>query len=221
MIRLLLRHLACLLGIHAAGLLMLSIMRLALYVAGHHFLAAESAGHIALQAQAFLRGVWFDNVVGCYILILPLAFTVLCHLAGKSRAALAPSLLWMRVMWLVAIGVSASDIPYFLYFFKNINSSIWNWAEYGTTTIGMLVGEDDYYPPMIGFLLVAGTFIWLTMRLRRHFFPKGRQAQGKGEKDRTCHYTVMGAAGTLVLGSVLMGSASSAYEDAWATTPSR
>ena len=180
MIRLLLRHLACLLGIHAAGLLMLSIMRLALYVAGHHFLAAESAGHIALQAQAFLRGVWFDNVVGCYILILPLAFTVLCHLAGKSRAALAPSLLWMRVMWLVAIGVSASDIPYFLYFFKNINSSIWNWAEYGTTTIGMLVGEDDYYPPMIGFLLVAGTFIWLTMRLRRHFFPKGRQAQGKG-----------------------------------------
>ena len=32
MIRLLLRHLACLLGIHAAGLLMLSIMRLALYV---------------------------------------------------------------------------------------------------------------------------------------------------------------------------------------------
>ena len=47
MIRLLLRHLACLLGIHAAGLLMLSIMRLALYVAGHHFLAAESAGHIA------------------------------------------------------------------------------------------------------------------------------------------------------------------------------
>ena len=134
MIRLLLRHLACLLGIHAAGLLMLSIMRLALYVAGHHFLAAESAGRIALQAQAILRGVWFDNVVGCYILILPLAFTVLCHLAGKSRAALAPSLLWMRVMWLVAIGVSASDIPYFLYFFKNINSSIWNWAEYGTTT---------------------------------------------------------------------------------------
>lgn len=205
MIRLLLRHLACLLAIHAAGLLMLSIMRLALYVAGHHFLAAESAGHIALQAQAFLRGVWFDNVVGCYILILPLAFTVLCHLAGKSRAALWPSLLWMRVMWLVAIGISASNIPYFLYFFKNINSSIWNWAEYGTTTIGMLVGEDDYYPPMIGFLLVAGTFIWLTMRLRRHFFPKGQQAQGKGEKGRTCPYTIMGAAGTLVLGSVLIG----------------
>ena len=34
------------LGIHVMGLLMLSVMRLALYVAGHHLLAPSSSGEI-------------------------------------------------------------------------------------------------------------------------------------------------------------------------------
>ncbi len=205
MTRLFLRHLACLLGIHAAGLLMLSLMRLALYVAGHHFLAPDSAGEVLLQAQAFVRGVWFDNVIGCYILIVPLALTVLCHLAGRGRAALAPSLLWMRVMWLVAIAVSASNIPYFLYFFKNINSSIWNWTEYGATTLGMLLGEKSYYPPMAGFLLAAILFIWLTVRVRRALFPRQESRRGRDSRAQAVPLSVTGVAGVLMVGCAAVG----------------
>lgn len=206
MTRFYLKHLACLLGIHAAGLLMLSLMRLALYVAGHHFLAEESAGNIPLQVQAFVRGVWFDNVIGCYILIVPLIFSLLCHFAGKGRLSLGPSLLWMRVFWLAAIGISAANIPYFLYFFKNINSNIWNWAEYGTTTMGMLLGESSYYPPLIGFVLTAVLFIALTTRVRRYFLPK-RQESGRQARNRQAciRLSVTGVLGVLAVGSASAG----------------
>ena len=199
------RHLACLLGIHAAGLLMLTLMRLALYVAGHHFLAAESVGNVLLQAQAFARGAWFDNVIGCYILIVPLAVTLLCHLAGRGRAALGPCLLWMRLLWLVAIAISASDIPYFLYFFKNINSSIWNWTEYGATTLGMLLGEKSYYPPMAGFVLAAALFLYLTVRVRRAICPKAKGGHGERTGQAGTPRSLTGAVGVLVLGSVAIG----------------
>lgn len=205
MTRLLLRHLACLLGVHAAGLVTLSLMRLALYAAGHHFLDTGSAGDILLQAQAFVRGVWFDNVIGCYILIVPLAFTVLCHLAGRGRAALAPSLWWMRVLWVAAIAVSAANIPYFLYFFKNINSSIWNWAEYGTTTMGMLLGEKSYYPPMAGFVLLSALFLWLTGRVRRALVPAGDACRGEHKGLQARPWCPTGAMGVLVLGCAAIG----------------
>lgn len=168
MTRSLLRHLALLLGIHVSGLLMLSLMRLALFVAGHHLLSPDSAGKIWLQSQAFVHGIWFDNVIGCYILIVPLALTMVGHLWGKQHATLTASLLWMRILWLIAIAISACNIPYFLYFSKNINSSIWNWAEYGTTTLGMLLGEQSYYPVMAGYLLTAVLFVYLTIKMQRH-----------------------------------------------------
>lgn len=206
MTRFTLRHLACLLATHVAGLLMLSLMRLALYVAGHHFLAAESAGQVLLQAQAFVRGVWFDNVIGCYILIVPLVLTVLCHLVGQGTRAVRPSLWWMRVLWLVAMAISAANIPYFLYFFKNINSSIWNWTEYGTTTLGMLVGEPSYYPPMAGFVLASVLFLWLSMRARRHFLPQAEQARSKGhDRHRGTPVSVTGVLAVLVVGSASIG----------------
>ena len=169
MTRSFLRHIACMLGIHMMGLLMLSVMRLALYVAGHHLLAPGSSGEIWLQAQAFVHGVWFDNVIGCYILIVPLVLTSIVHLMGRPHLALKANLLWMRLLWLTAIAISACNIPYFLYFSKNINSSIWNWTEYGTTTLGMLLGEQSYYPIMAGYLLTAILFVYLTIKVRRHF----------------------------------------------------
>ena len=41
-----------------------------------------------------------------------------------------------------------SNIPYFSYFFKTINSSIYNWFGYGATTAGMIFGETSFYFPI-------------------------------------------------------------------------
>jgi len=164
------KSIAYLASIHIIGLLLTGVLRLALYGAGHHFLAAESAGQTKLIAKAFLNGLWFDNVIACYILIVPLVIVCISSIIGcGGKRMLTYSGRWMQVLWLIALAISAANIPYFLYFFKNINSSIWNWAEYGATTLGMLFGEPSYYPPMLGFLLLAILFIWLTNRIRRYF----------------------------------------------------
>lgn len=157
-----LSQLAALVGIHVLGLFVLALLRLILFIAGHHMLGEDAEGDIGLQSLAFLHGLWFDNVIACYILIVPLAVILLTSLAGvRSRLPLVLSVRWMQVFWGVAFAVSAANIPYFLYFFKNINSSIWNWAEYGLTTLGMLFGEPSYYPPMLAFVVLLAAFVWL------------------------------------------------------------
>lgn len=157
--------------LHVCALLMLSLLRLTLYCAGRSFLAEASRGDVLLQSMAFLRGVWFDNVVTCYIVAVPLLATIVCSICGYAgKWILTPVTRWMQVFTIMLMGFSAGNIPYFLYFFKNINSSIWNWAEYGTTTIGMVFGEPSYYPPMVGFLILAVCYLiwserWLNNRM--------------------------------------------------------
>ncbi len=164
-----------LLSLHVLGLALLSLLRLALFVCGHRFLSVGgNAG------EAFLRGVWFDNVIACYISLVPLVLLTLSLIAGRLvQGTLRFSRWWMAVLWTVAIGISCADIPYFLYFFKHLNSSIWNWAEYGTTTLGMLLGEPSYYPPMLAFLLFIALYIWLSGRMFPSKFNLQRLARAK------------------------------------------
>ncbi len=152
-----LHYLLCL---HLLGLALCSLLRVALFVVGQHFLTLpnESAG-------AFLRGIWLDNVVACYIAIVPLVFVTLTFLIGRGRRAMLHlARWWMVALWSVCIGISAANIPYFLYFFKNLNSSIWNWTEYGATTLGLLFGEPAYYPPMLAFVALVALLVWLSGR---------------------------------------------------------
>lgn len=144
---------------HASGLLVLSLLRLALFISGLHFLQLQNE-----IPGAFIRGLWFDNVIACYISFVPLILLSLAHFIGYGTHTLRKIIRWwMVVLWLLAIAVSMANIPYFLFFFKNINSSIWNWAEYGATTLGMLFGEPAYYPPLLVFFLL----MFLLVRLSR------------------------------------------------------
>ena len=61
-----------LLGIHAAALLFFFVFRLILFCSIDYDFSDEIQGDWLLQATAFIKGLWFDNVIGCYILILPL-----------------------------------------------------------------------------------------------------------------------------------------------------
>ena len=77
---------------------------------------------------AFVHGVWFDNVIGCYILLLPLAIAVVCGVCNYYGKALFRFFtIFFSVFYGLVYLISASDIPYFAYFFKHINSSIFEW----------------------------------------------------------------------------------------------
>ena len=174
--------LGCILCVHAVGLLLTTLLRFVLYVAANDFMSAESYGKTWLQLRAFINGVWFDNVIGCYILALPLLVLLVCAVTdcfpGKVLRAV---LIWMQTLWSVVLLISTANVPYFLFFFKNINSSIWNWAEYVSTTLGMLLGEPSYLIPLITFIILVVVFIWITNAIYKRMAPcASRSEEGTG-----------------------------------------
>lgn len=182
------------------GLLLLSAFRVGLYVTCHDFLAPASRGAIGLQAMAFAVGVWFDNVVACAIVVVPLVVLWLSAAAGVGgRRLMGWAVAWVEVLYVLAFAASASDIPYFRYFNVHLNSTIWNWAAYGGETLGMIAGERSYYVPMAAFVVVVVVFVWLVGRMRRGF---GVEAfAGSSGRGRVCSLVV----GLLAVGLAVFG----------------
>lgn len=67
------RSIGYLLSVHLVALLFFFGLRVALFIATDYDFPKEISEDYALQSVAFLRGLWFDNVIACYILLLPLA----------------------------------------------------------------------------------------------------------------------------------------------------
>lgn len=138
-----------LLTIHIGALFFFFLFRFILFVSTGHQFSGNIQNNIALQAIAFIKGVWFDNVIACYVLLLPLVVlwvAGICNYTAKwlyrSTAA------YFITLYSLAFIISAANIPYFSYFFKTINSSIYNWFGYGATTAGMIFGETSFYFPI-------------------------------------------------------------------------
>ena len=148
-----------LLGIHTAALLFFFVFRLILFCSIDYDFSDEIQGDWLLQATAFIKGLWFDNVIGCYILILPLVvmwIAALFNYTAKWLYLFTGG--WFIGFYSLSFIICAANIPYFEYFFKIINSSIFNWFGYAGTTAGMIFGETSYYFP-IG-LGIASIALW-------------------------------------------------------------
>lgn len=160
----------CLLLIHFLALIFMTLFRVALYFSFDNPPASVVNAESPSVIPAFIRGLWFDNVIGCYILILPLTAVFLCSLFNYYGKILWRSILvFFSVFYFIAFLITTANIPYFNYFFKIINSSIYNWFGYVNTTAGMIFGEVSYYPPILGFFAVSIFFIVAISRLIRHF----------------------------------------------------
>ena len=125
------------------------LFRLVLFTSIDYQFPPDIQNNFLMQATAFIKGLWFDNVIACYILLLPLVIlwiTALCnyHPSGYSDLSLSFFILFYSLSFII----SAANIPYFSYFFKTINSSIYNWFGYGATTAGMVLGETSFYFPI-------------------------------------------------------------------------
>lgn len=155
-----------LVAVHVLGLAFLSVFRVVEYAVLHGSMSAAETGDSAMGA--FVRGIWFDNVVGCYILIVPLVVVLGAACLNKYQKCWRKfAQWWMTVFYGLAFAVAASNIPYYAYFAKNINSSIFNWFGYAGTTAGMVVGESSYWAYIALFVVVVAVFAALAIALRR------------------------------------------------------
>ncbi|MDR0658414.1 MAG: sulfatase-like hydrolase/transferase [Mediterranea sp.] len=127
-------------------------------------------------SSALLRGIWFDNVIACYITILPLvilSFTGLLNFA--SRRLLPVFNVYYIILYLPVFAIGIADIPYFHYFFKHLNVSIFNWSEEGGTAAQMILEETSYYVYMILFLIIVSLFGYLVFMISRKFMKEQPQ----------------------------------------------
>lgn len=161
-----LQSLKYLFQVHVTALVAMSLFRLLMLWALWEQLPIDVRHAPGMHCQALLRGVWFDNVVACYILILPLFAVSLAALFGYyGRRLIRPIGIFFGVAYSLVFMACAGNIPYFSYFTKVLNSSIWNWAEHGGTTLGMIFGETSYYLYIGSFVLMSLLFCWTLQRL--------------------------------------------------------
>ena len=163
--------LSYLISIHVAALLIFFLFRMVLFLHTDYEFPEDIQGNWGLQTIAFVKGLWFDNVIACYILILPLVvlwIASLCNYTSKWLYLLTGG--WFIAFYSLAFIISAANIPYFAYFFKVINSSIYNWFGYAGTTAGMIFGESSYYFPIaLGILAILGWGIFVHVISKRTY----------------------------------------------------
>ena len=196
-------YLLYLLSIHVAALFIFFIFRFTLFCSIDYQFPAEIKGDVLLQSGAFLRGLWFDNVIACYILLLPLAvlwIAALCNYTAKWLFRFTT--VYFSCFYSVSFVIAAANIPYFEYFFKTINSSIYNWFGYGGTTAGLMFGESSYYFPIFLGLLSIVVFVWGASSLASYFY---RRAEKAAPQISLLSRVAVLVAGAICIGLCLFG----------------
>lgn len=162
-----------LLSIHFLGLLILSIFRFIQYISLHGMEKVPSNGDTPSTVTAFFNGVWFDNVIACYLMIVPLAVLLAAACFGRYERGWRKGVsIWFSILYPITFLISASNIPYFAFFFKNINSSIFEWFGYTGTTAGMVFGESSFYLYILLFFVSVVGYIFLMRKLNKWFDSK-------------------------------------------------
>jgi phosphoglycerol transferase MdoB-like AlkP superfamily enzyme len=150
--------------------------------------------------QALLRGLWFDNVIACYITLLPLFVMPLLALFNKTGKAFFTGFgIYYIVLYTVVWGVVVANIPYFGYFLKPVNVSVFNWREESLTNARMLFQEDSYIIFVLLFVVVAALFAFLVCRI-------GKYCRAKPPlRLRRTHYWAYPLACCLLIASCMLG----------------
>jgi len=167
--------------IHVMALLFFSFFRLVEFVSLH----SQIAHYDASSLGAFVRGVWFDNVIACYIMVLPLVVVLVSAIIGWSRHWFRRGVtIYFSVLYAIAFMPSAANTPYFAYFFKNINSSIFGWFGYTATTVGMLMEEKSWWLYIALYFIAITVFVFLLSVFMQSGF---RQFQSCAPQERMWH----------------------------------
>lgn len=82
-----------LLSVHVLALLVMTLFRLVEFIALHGMIVDAEASRV----MAFVKGVWFDNVIACYISVLPVAVLLIAASLGWCHRRLLRGInIWMR-----------------------------------------------------------------------------------------------------------------------------
>ena len=156
-----------LLAVHQSALVFFTLFRTAFYLT----FSSQLAGDATPVWPAFLRGLWTDNVMACYVMLPALVVALVAGIVGLRRRGTVRGLgIWFGVLYALLFMASAANIPYYDYFVRPLNSSIWQWFIYPEQTAGMVFGEASWikyivlwFVAVVAFSLLLrfmGTRLW-------------------------------------------------------------
>ena len=94
-----------LLSVHVLALLVMTLFRLVEFIALHGMIVDAEASRV----MAFVKGVWFDNVIACYISVLPVAVLLIAASLGWCHRRLLRGInIWYAAWFAIAFMPSAA-----------------------------------------------------------------------------------------------------------------
>lgn len=148
--------------------------------------------------KVFLNGLRFDNVIGCYIMILPVTVLIIQTIFGLNNKWIWKSLrIYIFILFSLSFTINIVNIPYFSYFFENINASIYQWFIYPLTTFGMLFSESAYWGYGLLIILIIG--LWWKLLKSRFLIPYICKVAGWRQK------AFVSILGILLIGAYVFG----------------
>lgn len=88
-----------LLSVHILALLVMTLFRLVEFIALHGMIVDAEASRV----MAFVKGVWFDNVIACYISVLPVAVLLIAASLGWCHRRLLRGInIWYAAWFAIA-----------------------------------------------------------------------------------------------------------------------
>lgn len=107
-----------LLIIHIVALLFFFLFRLVLFTSIDYQFPPDIQNNFLMQATAFIKGLWFDNVIACYILLLPLVILwITASLQLSLQVGIQIYLYLFHSILFTVVHYFGSQHPLFLLFF--------------------------------------------------------------------------------------------------------
>ncbi len=151
-------------SIFLAGIIVFTLFRVAETIV-YCSQAEEPIELGGLYWKSLLIGLWFDTVVSCYILALPLLLMAIGEIVRiRKRTFYVIVHYTCMVLYTVAFFACAADIPYFCYFFSRLDVVALNWIESFPVMASMILSEPRYVIYLLVFIAVAVGW-WLIGRL--------------------------------------------------------
>lgn len=145
------------LKIHITSLIIFATIRATLLITNIHNIGEADYKYIV---KAFYLGFFIDNIVASFISLFPIIFSgVISFFSDTYKKAFQYGYnIYFIVIYTLFFGLSISDIPYFNYFYKHIDSSILDWLKNDTEGYKMIINETGYYKFYLMFILIISIF---------------------------------------------------------------
>lgn len=162
-------HIKFILGVYLLGILFFTFFRVLLLIVNWDYALEIPAGsRLTILLTSFYYGFRFDTVISGYILLLP--FLILSIFSFFRKQFSFPYKIALPIFFLlyfIAFFITASNIPYFKYFFANITSVVFNWMEDVRFTISMVVQDFGMLIYFFLFLVLYSLFVYLLLKIYR------------------------------------------------------